>query len=175
MITKEGRGTVKEKEQWLWMKTLTWHVWYIYSLMSVLYTKKYNGKVRVAQVVQVEREHGGHGRYWSDWRKTKRKVAEELWSQALRKWRLTSWTGYRYQTRTLQLALLLSLLHSSLSLSSHLWERENMKVLLHSLLCLQESQNMLCFLSAKSVHGPGMLQSSPALWEPKTAAHRDFS
>lgn len=54
------------------MKTLTWHVWYIYSLMSVLYTKKNNGKVRVAQVVQVERDDGGHGRYWSDWRKNKK-------------------------------------------------------------------------------------------------------
>ena len=78
MIIKEGRGTVKEKEQGPRMKTPAWHVWYIYSLMCVLYTKKYNGKVRVAQVVQVERGYGGHGISWSDWRGTKRKVAKEL-------------------------------------------------------------------------------------------------
>lgn len=138
---------MKEKEQGPQMKTLTWHVWYIYPLMSMLYTKKYNGEVRVAQVVQVEREYGGHGRSWSDWRGMKRKGAEELWSQGLGKRRLTSWTEYRYQTRPPRLTLLLSLLHSSLSLSSHLWEREQ-AVLLHSLICFQESQIMLWFFCA---------------------------
>lgn len=142
--------------------------------MGVLCTKKYNGKVRVAQVMEVEREYGGHGRPCSDWRQMRRERAEELRSQRLGKWRLTSWTGYRQQTKTPQLTLLLSLLHSSLSFSSHLWDREHI-VLLHSLICFQESQLMLWFLSAKSMRGSGILQLSPTFWEPKSAAPRDFT
>lgn len=65
--------------------------------------KKHNEKVRAALVLWVETEYEGHGRPWCVQRGMKRNLVEEIWNQGKR--RLASWTGYRYQTRTLSPAL----------------------------------------------------------------------